>query len=30
MAGDARLGTAYTLGYMKALRERAVAEVGDR
>jgi mannonate dehydratase len=30
MADDGRLGTAFTLGYMKALVERAVAEVGPK
>jgi mannonate dehydratase len=30
MSGDASRGTAFTLGYMKALLERAVAEVGPR
>jgi mannonate dehydratase len=30
MTPDPRLGTAFTLGYMKALRERAVAEAGPR
>jgi len=28
MAGDRKVGTAYTIGYMKALLERAKAEVG--
>ena len=29
MSGDTRLGTAFTIGYMKALLERAKAEVGE-
>jgi mannonate dehydratase len=30
MADDPRLGTAYTIGYMKALLKRAEDEVGPR
>lgn len=29
MADDPRLGTAYTIGYMKALQQRAIEEVGQ-
>ena len=30
MAGDRRVGTAYTIGYMKALLRRANEELGSR